>query len=446
MQTQPTQNNDAVELSPTSFRLDRNIIRDISNFNSQIDSDERLVRNIVYSVAEDFEHSLFGFGTLDPAVFAKKWKYDTSYLRKRVDEPYQLRNLSPEAVAEYRRRLAAPREDRPAEGPDERVWDTHLENALYILSNKPFNFDAYKQFVVTDAKTLKEKDVVKVHASFTLFTSITAVQVGRGKVVYTYTINENFERSLTRFYIRGERESLLRLRPSGLDPLYLYLSNVKVNLAVHGQHRTTPLDGGPSFDDLCNVAGIPAFTKDGARYEAKKRKQLLMDAVRRVQEQTELAFTLEWRTADGNKAAYSPLLDFGSEKADRYNNQSLGRMYTQLENFAIQRQAIQREMLSMYKKLFPTVFFGAAEEAAFNEWALDRDRNAKEKETALRLAFISIFHRIPDNIAELNGAVNDVIQKYKEPQFCDRMEHLRLFRVNGVLETGDAGIQNSSEV
>lgn len=386
-------------ISPSSFRIDKCLVSDIHNFNEQINADDHLIRNIIYSVAEDYEHSLFGYGSLDPAVFARRWQYDPSYLRRRVEHPYQLREMSSEDVARYRERVAKSRAD--GEVGDDRIWDTRLEDAMYILSNKPFNFDSYGEFV-TDKDGRQRR--TKTHASFTLFTAIRAVPCGRGKTVYAYTLNENFEKNLTQYYIRGERQSLLTLRRRELDSLYLYLTNLKINLALDRRSRSTMGDSCADFSLLCSIAAIPAETRDGRPVEAKRRKQLLMDAVEQVNENTELSVELSWTKADGARAAYVPIFYFGESHLHDYENIGRGRMILHTERYAIQRQVIQHEFLSMFKKMFVSGYT-PVDEKAFLAWVCDNKKNVPEKVTALKNAYITLYRCVPENADALNNAV-----------------------------------------
>lgn len=421
-----TQDNSTQLISPSSFRIDKYLVNDIYGFNGQIDTDDRLIRNIIYSVAEDYEHSLFGFGCIDPARFAEKWQYDPSYLRKRVADPYQLRDMSPEEIAEYRERITVKKASPKEEPSDRYVWDTHLENAIYILSNKPFNFNNYGQFSVVDDKTKQEK-VIKSHASFTLFTSISAVRRSRGKVVYSYTLNENFEKNLTRYYIRGEQNSLLQLRASGLDSLYLFLANLKTNLALKGRGDTSETEDRLDFDKLCRFAGIPEYTKDGKPYEPKKRKRLLIEALERISATTELSFSVTWQKGEGERAAYIPVVCYGTGHLQMFDTQrpGLGRMVVSEERKLIQRQLIQKEFLSIYKKVY-SVGYLPVDEEKFNAWALDNDRDREEKMTALRLAYIGIFGCIPKNAAELSRKVFDIISCGKEATLSETLRSINL--------------------
>ncbi len=417
-------------VSPTSFRIDKYLVNDISGFNNQIESDDRLVRNIIYSVAEDYEHSLFGFGTLDPARFAERWNYDPSYLRRRVDSPAQLTDLPADAVEAYRARIAGGKGDREAIGSDQYVWDTRLENALYILSHKPFSFNTYGEFSIVNPETRQER-AFKTHASFTLFSAISAVYAKRGKVIYTYTLNENFEKNLTRYYIRGERETLLALRGSGLDTLYLALANLRVNLGLRGKGKTD-VEYGPTFDELCEMAHVPKSTKEGKPYELRERKRLLTNAFKRVMSATSKSGDLECTVTfvRAGKAGEDPVpvIDFGTDHIQRCasDKPGYGSLVASMERTLIQRQLIQRELLSLYKRLFSGGAYVVLDEGEFNRWAMDVHRDRLEKETALRLAYIGIFGRIPENAESLNRTVFDMISDCRTGNLSDALRRLSL--------------------
>ncbi len=397
---------------PASFRIDKYIVNDIHDFNIQIrlqdggsafDCDDRLVRNIIYSIANDYEHNLLCFGHLDPVRFARQWSYDGAYLRHRVEHPYQLQHMDAAEVAAYRARLAAGA--ARGDGGDGRVWDTQLENALYILSSRPISFNRYGEFSV-DKDGGREDVEVKSHATFTLLSNLSAVRGGHGKTYYTYTLNENFEKNLTRYYIRGEKASLIALRSCGLDSLYLYLANLRSNLALDRKTSTTP---GllPDMDYLCRLADIPFTTKDGAPVAQKTRKYQLMRALERIDRESDLNISVAWVDGDGGersrgKGAYTPVLTFGGSHLVAFDDSwGCGKISADQERAAIQRQIITKNFLDMYKKLFTSGTYVPVDEASFNEWALDNARNRKEKETALRLALIGIFRCIPGNEAAI---------------------------------------------
>ena len=415
----------------SSFRIDKYIVNDIHDFNLQIrlqndgagdafDCDDRLVRNIIYSIANDYEHNLLCFGHLDPVKFAKQWSYDAAYLRHRVERPYQLQHMDVTEVASYRKRLAEGIKESDGDG---RVWDTQLENALYILSSRPISFNRYGEFSV-DKDGEKENVEVKSHVTFTLLSNLSAFRGAHGKTYYVYTLNENFEKNLTRYYIRGEKTSLIALRSCGLDSLYLYLANLRSNLALDKKTSTTP---GllPDMDYLCRLADIPFTTKDGLAVAQKTRKYQLMRALERIDRESNLNISVTWLDGDGSernrgKGAYTPVITFGGSHLVAFDDSwGCGKISADQERAAIQRQIITKNFLDMYKKLYITGTYIPVDEEAFNKWALDNGRNRKEKETALRLALIGIFREIPGNEASITKNFFRMLGNAGVPSFAD---------------------------
>lgn len=393
-------------VSPTSFRIDKYLVNEINGFNSQIrlfnggaeGPDDKLIRNIIYSVASDYEHNLMGFGQLDPAQFAKSWKYDPAFLRRRVDNPYQLSLMTEAEVAQYRIFAQA------GKSPDgEKYWDSRLENALFILSTRPISFDRYGEFS-RSGDNEQEKVEVRSHASFTLFSNLSSVTRGHGKTIYTYTLNENFERNLTRYYIRGEKESLLDLRATGLDSLYLYLVNLRTNLAINKVSITTPGEL-PDFEYLCHMAGIRKTTDGGAPVPMKERKRQLAAALARIDKTTELHLKVEWVSLGGGRDRFVPVINFGTAHLLGMDTTwGAGKIAQWKEQTSIQQQFLMRSLLDMYKKICGRGLFLPEDEARFREWAVCPDLNRKEKETALRMAYIGIFRQIPRNEADITEA------------------------------------------
>lgn len=421
---------------PSSFRIDKYIVNDIQDFNLQIrlqdenegrgaggafSCDDRLIRNVIYSIANDYEHNLMGFGELDPATFARQWNYDHSYLRRRVENPYQMRHMTDDEIRAYRARVAA--NGRDGDGEDGRVWDTQLENALYILSARPVCLNNYGEFSAEENGT-RETVSVKSHATFTIISSLTAVRRGHGKMLYTYTLNENFEKNLTRYYIRGEKASLIALRSCGLDSLYLYLANLRSNLAMKKESSTRPGQL-PDLDYLCRLADIPFATKDGSPVPAKMRKYQLARALERINRESGLGMTVTWVDGDGTerhrgKGAYTPVLSFGGAHLLAFNRDwGFGKISADQERAAIQRQIITKNFLDMYKKLFVTGTYAPVDADSFNAWALDIRRNRKEKETALRLAMIGIFQMIPGNEDALSKKFFNTLKDSGAATFAD---------------------------
>lgn len=387
-----------------SFRIDKYFATGIGHLTRRLDGDDdTLIRNIIYYVAESYEHSLFGYGVIDQTEFARRWNYQTSNLRRRHPSPRQLNDMSQQDVELYLSRC----KDAPSERktPDAYVWDTRFENALYILANKPMSFSSYRTY--EEGGDLRVSRVIKENVAFTLFTRIQAVQRPRGKVVYTYVLNPDFEQNLTSYYVRGRRQSLIGLRSKDLDQVYLYLTNLKANLSMQGRHETSPGEL-PTFDYLCDLAQIPRQTKEGRTYEQRRRKERLCGVLDEVVSTTELSFTVRWEREEGCRYAYVPVIDFGKESlmASGY-----AQHVQKLENEKIYRQIVGLQLRDMYSRLHSAGAYLPVDAEGFNDWVFDAERDRAEKETALRLAFIRIFGRIPGDEARRKTEFFDSVRR-----------------------------------
>lgn len=376
-------------MSEDSFRIDKYFASGIGQIARRLDSEDyTLIRNIIYHVAESYEHNLFGYGEIDQTDFAKRWNYQTSNLRKRHPSPFQLNDMSDQEIRLYLERC----ENNIAErkGADAWVWDTRFENALYILANKPMSFNSYNTYKNDETNAMMER-VVKENVTFTLFTHIKAVRLGRGKVRYQYNLNPDFEQNLTSYYVRGKRQSLIALRSKDLDQVYLYLNNLKANLVVGGKHETTPGEM-PTFDHLCDLAQIPRLTKDGKPYEQRRRKERLVGVMEDIRNTTELSFSVRWQRGEGCAYPYVPVIDFGEDAVPK---PGMVAHIRKEENSKIYRQIIGLQLRDMYSRLYSVGSYSVIDMGDFNAWIFDVRKDRAEKETALKLAFIRIFGRIP---------------------------------------------------
>ena len=392
-----------------SFRLDKYFAGAINQITHRLDvEDEALIRNIIYHVSKSYEHSLFGYGTLDPTAFAKEWKYDPANLRRIHPSPFQLTTLTDAEIERYRTDRASRRGERTM--PHSFIWDTMLENALFILANKPVSLNKYR--IYQDNEDAWQRDmIIKQNVAFTVFTKIGAVAKKRGGYVYTYTLNPHFEQNLTKYFTRALPGSIIAMRSRNLDPLYLYLKNLKTNLSLNGFRTTRP--GEPSFEYLCDQAGITRFSVDGKnRRNVRKVRFLLSEALRFIQENTELKFSVSWaRNDDGDGADLVPVIDFGESAV-------MSKLYSKVtqdnENVKIYRQVVGNQLREMYTRLYTLGTYTEADINDFNEWLFNENKSRSEKEIALRFAFIRIFGKIPDDARKREKAFFELVRSISQ--------------------------------
>lgn len=277
------------------FRMEKSVMTKANFDELSAVSGDRVPEALLQFICYEHQWNLFGYGRLDPAEFARLFRFSRSFLLGRHEDPYQLRlrrTLKGGGARNLRRRSAV-------EIPQEEILCTNrIENALFILANYALN--------VTSTSVQEDNTLVRRFGFLRVIESFSLVQDGRtGKIVYTYKLDDKFRRNLSSLYLTASRESLVSLRRSGLGALYVFLLRLRDALFAEGRTATLP-DRTPGFDYLCSLASVPAYP------EIKYRKRDLRRALAKVRESTELDFDVEWVRA-GGRERYTPLFLFRPE-------------------------------------------------------------------------------------------------------------------------------------
>jgi hypothetical protein len=295
-------------------RIDRNIVHNIDNLFDLFgiggaDMDDNLLRAIIYYLCFNYQRNLFSYTIFDPYDFAEQFGYSTVYLRSKHPKPLFIEDLKEKPESERKAHLDG---GYP-------IYETNIENALYSLWKKEVLFSYGAKFY-----TSTEKEEVLSHQNIRLFIlrNLQVLETRSGKTrqhrtVYSVEMDERFVHSLTKYFIRGNKQTLIELRKSKLDVLYLKLLQYKENALLQVQANPTtkpqlqPLPQNSvtvelgKFEAMCRWAGVPAVKKDGAQVAAKSRKQQLLDALRTVNAKTDLSYTVSAVTRRGQKFPYN---------------------------------------------------------------------------------------------------------------------------------------------
>lgn len=281
---------------PTLFRMEKSVMTK-GNFDElSCVSGDNIPEALLEYICYEHQYNIFGYGLLDPAEFAEKFKFSLNYLKGLHPEPYQkqLRKITSDGQQRrnYRLRLSG------GSIPQEDIFcGTRIENALFILANYSLN--------VTSTSVLEDQTLVRQYGFLRVLESFTLIQDGRtGKITYAYKLDDKFRRNLSSMYLTTSRDSLVALRKSGLGALYVFL--LKLRDALFSEGRTdTMVDNTPEFDYLCNLAGI------SANADPKYRKRDLNRAISKISGSTELQFRVEWIFGRGRER-YTPLFHFNA--------------------------------------------------------------------------------------------------------------------------------------
>lgn len=275
------------------FRMEKSVMTK-GNFDELgLVSGDRIPEALLEFICYEHQYNIFGYGVLDPVEFARMFHFSHRFLIGKHDSPYQLQLRKIVGKAN----LISDRRARRAVGgvcPEEFLCESRIENALFILANYALS--------VTSTAVLEDNSLIRQCGFLRVLEEFTMVQDGRtGKVTYLYKLDDKFRRNLSSLYLTTRRDSLVALRKSGLGALYVFLLKLREALLSEGRCSTTP-DRTPAFEYLCGLAGIHGS-------EPKYRKRDLNRTMRKLNEETELEFTVSWVCGAGRER-YTPLFTF----------------------------------------------------------------------------------------------------------------------------------------
>jgi hypothetical protein len=184
-----------------TIRIDKNLAYNILDFKKIEDHQTRtLLKSLLLYFSFQYEKDLFGYGNLDPVLFAKLFNYDRSNLSRKIDNPKYL----------------------SFDENSSSTWGTHLENALYILATTPI-FEEYKG-QDHNFKIVGIKNYVILNELYK-YTPI-AKNKGKEKKYYKYVLDKNFENNLKKFFLNINLKLFLEAKKWNGDDFYLYMMNI----------------------------------------------------------------------------------------------------------------------------------------------------------------------------------------------------------------------------
>jgi hypothetical protein len=331
---------------------------------------------------------LFGFGTLDPKRFAAELNYTEGYLRKKHPNPAQLQKLTEEEITSLY--------EQEAKKPALKVFDSYLENALYILHTTTLRFSRAAKEVLFEKGTTKYTNISESYVLLPKLITTTLKGKGSPKILFNYDINENFITNLSLYFLKFNKESLITLRRAGLDDLYLYLKNFKETLQERGK-TSAAIDRTLNFNHLCTIARIPFLKKDGTEFKNPRDiKKKLIEAFNTINRQTDLKFEVKWgKSVPTSRWKYLPSFYFSEENI---STPIYSKILRNTERLIIFGENLRYELLHCFKKHNELAVKDI--ELAMLQW-LKSDKDIAEKELAFRSAQYKTFGMVHRNIDRL---------------------------------------------
>ncbi len=345
-----------------SFRIDKNMAYNIEDFS------ENVARSLVIYFSFSYQSNFFGFGTFDPEDFGKKMGYDLSYLQRKHANPIQFKGLSKEEIAAL--------EKDEKKHPENRLFDSILENALYFLT-EPIRFRK-------GGKIAYWKDGDRFYSEIGSFQYLKSISCqftkgksgkGKDKILYNYTVSPEFLTNMNNFYLSGSIQSHIALRKHGLDDLYFYLKNSQNTHQAKFENELHL-----KFDEMVSLANI------SENYNKADKKKYLKKAFQTINDKSELKFDFDFVSGGTSRWKYVPKITF----VNNYITKADFEEHKEQEKRTIHSQLMIHEFRSMFQQLLPAKFHNANRVDNFLNW-LTSDSFKKEKELAYDNAYLKTY-------------------------------------------------------
>ncbi|MDR1628466.1 MAG: hypothetical protein LBR79_06835 [Oscillospiraceae bacterium] len=379
-------------------RLDKNIAHNIDYFGGLMEEAEHVTVQLVYYFCETYQYNIFGFGILDPDEFAAKYQLDRFNLKRKAKDPVQLHGKTEmEIKAMY---------DRQAKDPGFRIFDSVLENALYILLSRNI------VLMRGGRKVVQRKSNERSNEEEVIYDKLTSVQVlkelevvftksrGGKKVLYRYVLNPDIVGNLTEYFLVSAKENLVDLRSNKSERLYLFLLDLRDLMYVNG-HTSTTIENTPSFAELCHIAGVEITYRSGtnagcakdAKYVKRDLKQKL-DYLITYNRDKNFSFTYRFVHSPGHRWAYTCLFNF----APRHGSVVEDKEWRNMERRNIFVNNFLYGLLDCFKRLNSRVYFDdfnmlETAEKMFLKWVTS-DTHIEEKISVYIDAQVKTYHRL----------------------------------------------------
>lgn len=375
------------------FRMEKSIITNENVKSLKQATDDHIAESIIYSICYQHQYDLFGFGRIDPETFGKEFGFSRSYLFRPVDKPYQ-QQIEPNLYA--MEKVNTGREI----SMNKYRYETRIENALYVLANVPLT----RMTTIIDDNN---KLVRKIEFKHIIKELCIEMDKNTGKKTYVYKLEEDFRRNLSSFYLNTSKQTLVKLRKSGLVSLYQLILRIKEAVFAKGETSTTK-DNTPKFAYLVEIAGI------SKNLSPTHQKAKLNNAFRKIEECSSIVYDVEWVKDDVTNERFVPIFHFVPMLGEEPGSESLYASHKKKET-RINVIAIEfvHNLLSACPEQTYENYVNGENEKKFINWITSDNYVTKQiLEKQLLMSYINVgIENIPKNLTERISRLQDLAKK-----------------------------------
>lgn len=372
-----------------NVRIDKNIAYNIIEINKVEDPQTQIIiKALLIYFSLSYQSDLFGYGQLDPYHFAEKLNIDKDLLFKKHPNPKFIEDSNISAKKLYQRE-----KENDRYKSETRVWDSYLENALYIMVTTPI-FEQYKGSTDNrDFVGLKNHLLIREIQLF-------PVKANKGrtqKLYYKYKLDEYFERNLRKFFLQIDFSTYKVARKKGVDSLYLTVINIYNSNKHKGINRYHwKLEELLSYFNISRSLEIK-FQKQKLNVQLKKLEKILEPNISGIK--------FDWIAGSGQRWKYVPIVVWDKVDADEEKNSD----FKVIDDVFLKH--LRKNLYEIYSNQFED---GTDNKTGFYKW-LSSDIN-KELKISSYVSTYSIYRKVqsfpkPKTLA--NAFFSETVEKAK---------------------------------
>jgi hypothetical protein len=234
-------------------------------------------------------------------------------------------------------------------------------------------------------------------------------------------MDDRFLHSLTKYFVRSDLRTLIALRRSKLDILYLKLLQVREDAIFYGNPAVTFRH----FDTLCSWCRVPSAKKDGNPVPPKARKQQVLEAFRKVGEATGWGYAVTPVCGQGQKRAYTFTLQLNLPESAA----ALKRQHDREDAVRLLDEVVLRELMAYYRMtLCPGQNPLSMDRSGFTQW-MQTDCDFEEKRRVYMTAYDKVCGKATEKQrrfslreADFSGFYRESVAKQRVGVHCRGLE------------------------
>lgn len=376
------------------IRISKTFAHSVFSFDEQFKSEAGVLKSLVLFFHHEVQNNIFGMSVFDIKRFADMMNYDIKYLNSKAKNPAQHEGMDKQEIEQ----LYKLEEQDPIKY---KVWNSVLENALWILQNKPVRLTYGGAYNTNDIQVVRTGQYSERYIRNLEMVMVDTSGKGKKKKIYIYELDREFVTKTMRYYAFIDIRKYPALQRKGIENMYLYLIDFINSMMT--QNATKALPEGESqaiqqdctlyFSALCNIFNVGGTIEK----EKKRRIKEKMAILQEVLSEDDFKITQNWvKGSADSKYSYNLHLKIEIPK-DRIKTKKEQEKDRQ-RNF--KDLCYMRLFHETFSRLYPEIYYEEGtlvRIASFYNWLCNDEANMPEKIAAIKASNVEVYGETATN-------------------------------------------------